>query len=164
MKRLLASLLFLAATAANAHVLLTTPYSVSGPPGVATCSAPHMTAIQWTPVTSGTGTLTGVTIIYQLGTATFSGGVDTGWTPSTCAPAYTFALSFVTGQWTLTTATGQLSGQMVGAVLTTAQSNYLGSGLNQFNDYADKFLVTTGSGLLSTAFGTRPDLWGLGDN
>jgi hypothetical protein len=45
MKRMtsLAAILLLS-LAAHAHVLLTTPYNVTGPLGVTTCSAPHATA------------------------------------------------------------------------------------------------------------------------
>lgn len=165
MKRLLASLLFLAATAAHAHVLLTTPYSVSGPLGVTACTATHVTATSWQPVINA-GTLTGVTITYSLGTATFSGGIDTGWTTAACAPTYSFALNFSSGAWTLSlTGCCQVaSGTMAGVTLSTALSNYQTANVHQFNDDADQFLTVTGTGLLGTVLGTQPDLWSLGDN
>lgn len=168
MKRVGFFLAFIFATAAHAHVLLTTTYTVSGPLGVVACSASHATATSWAPITNA-GSLTGVTITYSLGTATFSGGVDSTWVTASCAPGYTLQLSFITGTWTLTISDGGQQtlvafGTMAGVTLSTALSNYQTANVHQFADDADQFLTVTGAGLLTTALGTQPDVWASGDN
>lgn len=169
MKKTILALVLMVCGVAHAHVLLTTAYSVTGPLGVTTCSAPHATAQLTEPIMNG-ATVTGVSITYFLGTATFSGGLDTAWVTSTCAPTYTFAMTFSTGQWTLNInvpygGSSQVAyGTMTGTILTTAISNYQTETPTQFIDTADQFLTVTGSGLLQTALGTQPDKWASGDN
>lgn len=98
MKRFVIALFLVAAMAAHAHVLLTTPYSVTGPTGVTSCSATHltMTGSSWTWGTNGGPNLMSVT--YSFGTATFSGGVDTNFVIASCAPTITNVLNMTTGQ------------------------------------------------------------------
>jgi hypothetical protein len=130
MKKLLAILAIVALSAlpALAHVLLTVPYSQSGPSGVLSCSAPHLTMTNsaWTWGTNG-GANT-ISITYSFGTATFTGGVDTNFAVAACAPTLTNVLNLTTGQWTLTSsATGTVvSGVLSGPQLTGAVAATLG--------------------------------------
>jgi len=168
MKRFIASLIFLAATAAQAHVLLTAPLSVSGPQGVTTISAPHLTCTGYAWQWGVNGQPNLMILTYSFGTATFAGGVDTGFTVASGAPTLTNTLNMTSGQWSLslsgagysgtTIATGTLSG----AQLTGAIAAFTGP-QTALRDFGDYFLTISGAGLLSTPMGTQPDLWQLGD-
>ena len=88
MKRLIAlAILFSASLTASAHVLLTSPYAISGEPGIAAVTAPHvtMTGMGWTWGTTGGGHNI-MMITYSFGTAVFSGGIDTGFTIAPGSP------------------------------------------------------------------------------
>jgi len=165
MKLLSLLALFCLAPFATAHVLLTTPYSVTGPLGVTTCSATHATMTNAVPSYGSTGALSTVTVTYSLGTATFSGGLDTGFTVAACAPTYTYQLNMVSGAWTLTlNGTGQVAaGTFTAPVLAQAVINY-GSAATAFRDDADQFLTVSGAGLLAAPLGTQPATWANGDN
>src|SRR5580658_9017322 len=130
MKRIfLVVLMTLCAAAAQAHVLLTTAYSVAGPIGIVACSAPHITMTSATPSYTTLGTLNTVTVTYSMGTATYSGGIDSAFTVATCAPTYSLSLSLVSGQWTLNLngCCQVAAGTLGGSALTQAVTNYQGS-------------------------------------
>jgi hypothetical protein len=84
MKRIALALISLLTPFAHAHVLLATAYSITGGQGVAACSAPHLTATG-TQTTAVNGTLTTISLIYSMGTATVAGGVDTAFAVASCA-------------------------------------------------------------------------------
>lgn len=154
MKRLLLFLCFLLAIPAHAHILLTTAYSVTGPAGFSSASAPHATA------TSKTFDFQAnqACVIYSFGTATFSGGLDTGFTPLAGAPTVTLCLNLTSGAWQAGITNGPLlqSGTLTGASLTNAQAVYTGAN-TPLRDAADFFATST------FLPGTQPDLWGSGD-
>ena len=163
MKRFIA-LLFIFAATAHAHVLLTTPYSVTAVGGVTACAASHltMTGSSWTWGTNGGPNLMSIT--YSFGTATFSGGVDTNFVIAACAPTITNVLNMTTGQWVmmLNGVGVMVTGTLTGGQLTGALSAFTGPGI-ALRDFADFFLTQSGAGFLPTALGTQPDLWQLGD-
>ncbi len=162
MKRL-ALLLLLFTPLAHAHVLLTTPYSVSGPLGVATCSAPHMTATSTSSTPSPGGVLTSISIVYSLGTATVTGGVDTAFTIASCAPSYTLTLSN-TGAWTLTlNGYGVVGGGTLSNTQTTSAFTVFEGPEQALDDYADYFLTLSGGNFLSSPIGTQPYKWNTSD-
>jgi hypothetical protein len=151
---LLLGLLF--AIPAHAHILLTTAYDVTGPTGFATSSAPNATAISTSFTWSSTGNVACIT--YAFGTATFSGGLDTGFTVQASAPTVTNCLNLTTGAWAAGITNGPLlqSGTLTGANLTAAIATYTGPA-TALRDAADFFASTT------FLPGTQPDLWGSGD-
>ena len=164
---LIITLLVTISLTASAHVLLTTPYVVTGPIGITPVSAPHvtMTGMSWTWGTNGSANLMSIT--YSFGTATFSGGVDTGFTISPGAPTIINVLNMTTGTWTMTLlapsggssatiGTGTLTApQLVGAV-----SAFTGPAI-ALRDFSDYFLTL--AAFMGTPLGTQPDLWQLGD-
>jgi hypothetical protein len=133
---------------------LTTAYSVTGPAGFSSSSAPHATA------TSKTFDFlaNNACITYSFGTATFSGGLDTGFTVLAGAPTVTLCLNLTSGAWSAGITNGPLlqSGTLTGASLTNAQTVYTGAN-TPLRDAADFFASTT------FLPGTQPDLWGSGD-
>jgi hypothetical protein len=164
---IIASLLVFTSITASAHVLLTTPYVVTGPIGVTPVSAPHvtMTGMSWTWGTNGSANLMSIT--YSFGTATFSGGVDTGFTVAQGAPTFINVLNMTTGAWTMTMmlSSGGSTTTMATGTLTTEQ---LAGALSAFTgpaialrDFADYFLTL--EAFMGTPMGTQPDLWQLGD-
>ena len=135
-------------------ILLTTPYAVTGPTGLAIAISPHATAISST-YTWGNNT---AAITFAFGTATFSGGLNTGFTASDSAPTVTLTLNLTTGVWQAGVTNGPLlsTGTLTGKQLSTATTVYTGPA-TALRDAADYFA--------STSFlpGTQPDLWGAGD-
>ena len=168
MKRMtsLAALLLFTLTA-HAHVLLTTPYVVTGPNGVVAVSAPHCTMTGSAAIAGADGKIASIIITYSFGTATYAGGIDTGFTVAAGAPQLVNVLNMSTGVWTLSLVTNG-SGVVVatntlsGAQLTGAASAYAGTWVS-LHDFADYFLTLSGTGLLATPMGTQPDLWAAGD-
>lgn len=154
MKRFLPLLCFLLTIPAHAHILLTSPYQVTGPTGIASTSALHATAISKT-YSWATNT---ACITYAFGTATFSGGLDTGFTVLASAPTVTLCLNLTSGAWSAGITDGPLlqSGTLTGVQLTNAQSTYTGP-TTALRDAADYFAMGT------FLPGTQPDLWGSGD-
>jgi hypothetical protein len=153
----------------QAHVLLTTPYVVSGPLGITAVSALHVTAtnLSWTWGTNGGDDK--MVITYSLGTATFSEGLDTGFTVADSAPTILNVLNMTTGAWRLTmmlanggSTTTMATGTLTEAQRTEAYSAFTGTQVAA-RDYADYFLTLSGDGYLSTPLGTQPDLWAAGD-
>jgi hypothetical protein len=166
---LIATILAFSSLCASAHVLLTTPYVVTGPTGVMAVSAPHvtMTGMAWNWGTGGGDNRMSIT--YSFGTATFSGGLDTGFTVATGAPTITNVLDMTTGVWTMTMADNVAgnswqiaSGTLTGAQLTGALAAFTGPQI-ALRDFADYFLTLSGTGFLATPMGTQPDLWSSGD-
>jgi hypothetical protein len=139
---------------ASAHVLLTTAYDVTGPTGIASSSAPNATAVSNT----YTWTTNTACITYAFGTATTSGGLDTGFTVLASAPTVTMCLNLTSGAWSAGVTNGALisSGTLTGSQLTSAQSTYIGPA-TALRDAADDFAMGT------FLPGTQPDLWGSGD-
>lgn len=167
MKRFIASLIFLAATAAQAHVLLTTPYVQSGPGAIIAINDPHLTCVRYDWIWGGVGQPNIMQITYAFGTATYSGGLDNGWTTDPNAPLLINSLNMTTGQWNMMLQgpginAGVGSGVLTGAQLTGALAAFTGPQI-PLRDFADYFLTLTGSGFLPVALGTQPDLWQLGD-
>jgi hypothetical protein len=167
MKRFIASLIFFAATAAQAHVLLTTPLSYAGT-GTTAFNAPHCTMTGSQAIAGSNGKIQIIMITYSFGTATFAGGVDTAFTVAPGAPQMVNSLNMTTGAWTMSWVGGPNGGAIVGqGVLSTPQltgaaAAYAGTFVSLM-DFADYFLTLSGAGLLSTPMGTQPDLWQLGD-
>ena len=152
---------------ASAHVLLTVPYVVTGPPGVTSISAPHitMTSMAWNWGTGGGDSRMSIT--YSFGTATFNGGLDTGFTVVSGAPTITNVLDMTTGVWTMTMADNVAgnswqiaTGTLTAPQLTGALAAFTGPQV-ALRDFADYFLTSTI--FLATPMGTQPDLWGVGD-
>lgn len=139
---------------AHAHILLTNPYQVTGPTGIASTQALHVTA------TSKTFDFQAneACVTYSFGTATFSGGLDIGFTSLAGAPTVTLCLNLTSGAWQAGITNGPTlqSGTLTGASLTNAQTVYVGAN-TQLRDAADYFASTT------FLPGTQPDLWGSGD-
>jgi len=166
MKSLILALALFAATA-QAHVLLTTPYAVTGS-GASACSAPHITATGYSWQRDISGSAAVMSITYAYGTATFSGGIDSAFVIAGCAPTLTNSLNMTTGVWILTstTSSGGVSqigtGTLSGANLTGALAAFTG-GQTALYDFADYFLTLSGGSFLPTALGTQPDVWGSGD-
>jgi hypothetical protein len=108
-----------------------------------------------------------MSITYSFGTATFSGGVDTGFVIAPGAPTFINVLNMTTGNWTMTMmlpnggpTTQMGTGTLTGAQLTAAYNAFTGTQV-ALRDFSDYFLTATG--FLSTPLGTQPDLWGTGD-
>lgn len=154
MKFLFSLLGLLLAIPAHAHILLTNPYQVTGPTGIASTEALHATAVS----DAYTWTTNTACITYAFGTATFSGGLDTGFTVLASAPTVTLCLNLTSGAWSAGITNGPLlqSGTLTGSGLTNAQSTYVGP-QTALRDSADYFASTT------FLPGTQPDLWGSGD-
>lgn len=154
MKQLILAFVLSFSSVAHAHILLTTAYDVTGPTGIATNSAPNATAV------SNTYTWTNNTacITYAFGTATFSGGLDTGFTVLSSAPTVTMCLNLTSGAWSAGITNGALlsSGTLTGGQLSSAQTTYIGPA-TALRDAADDFAMTT------FLPGTQPDFWGVGD-
>ena len=170
MKRTLAvlALFGLMSLSARAHVLLTTPFSVSGPTGVVTVSAPHLTCTGYSWQWGVSGQPNYMQITYAFGTATFSGGIDSAFTVAVGVPVLVNTLNMTTGQWALSLS-GQnyngssiATGTLTGVQLTGALAAFTGP-QTALRDFADYFLTLSGTGMLSTPLGTQPDLWGNGD-
>jgi hypothetical protein len=156
MNRVILALVFVLASCipARAHILLTTPYDVTGPSGFATASAPHATAISKNFDFQGNNAC----IVYGFGTATFSGGLDTGFTLLSSAPTVMLCHNLTSGAWQAGITNGPLlqSGTLTGVSLTNAQAVYTGAN-TPLRDAADFFATST------FLPGTQPDLWGSGD-
>jgi hypothetical protein len=154
MKRLVLALTLCAPSLAHAHILLTTPYDITGPSGFATASAPHATAISKTFDFQANNAC----IVYGFGTATVAGGLDTSFTVLASAPTVTLCLNLTSGAWQAGITNGPLlqSGTLSGVGLTNAQTVYTGAN-TQLRDAADFFATTT------FLPGTQPNLWGSGD-
>lgn len=158
MKTLLALVFSLLTLPAQAHILLATPYGVTGPTGIALGTATMATAVSdsynWITNTA--------CITYAFGTATFSGGIDNGFTQLSGAPTVTNCLNLNTGFWSATVNGGSQvilansSGTLTGTNLTAAIAVYTGPFV-ALRDAADYFAMGT------FLPGTQPDLWGAGD-
>jgi hypothetical protein len=159
MKRIFfASVLLLAATVAHGSILLTTPYSVTGPLGVALGTATNATAtsktFNWQ---TNTACLT-----YSFGTVTASAGIDQSFTVLAGSPTVTNCLNLTSGTWVATlnapgaAPTAIMSGVLSSVQLPYAIATYTGP-LTPLRDAADYFAMGT------FLPGTQPDLWGAGD-
>jgi hypothetical protein len=154
MKKTLIACVFLFASMAHAHILLTNAYGVTGPTGFALPTAPNATATSKTfDYQSNSACIT-----YSFGTATVAGGLDTGFTVLANAPTVTLCLNLSSGAWSAGITNGPLltSGTLTGAQLTSAQTVYTGP-QTALRDAADFFAMGT------FLPGTQPDLWGAGD-
>jgi hypothetical protein len=152
MKRMMIALtLIFAASAAHASILLTTPYTVSGPAG-----------------TTGTGTATNATItnkIYDYGTKTYSitwqlgsvlvsAGKDQAFTALPGAPTVTARFNTVTGSLVVTAnGTTQydqvLTGSTLAAFIAAFQSD------TTIQNSADSWATEN----VPFLAGTQPDTW-----
>ena len=164
---LIITLLVTLSLSASAHVLLTTPYVVTGPIGITPVSAPHvtMTGMSWTWGTNGSANLMSIT--YSFGTATFSGGLDTGFTIAPGSPTFINVLNMTTGAWTMTmmlssggSTTTMASGTLTAPQLAGALAAFTGPAV-ALRDFSDYFLTL--AAFMGTPLGTQPDLWQLGD-
>ena len=139
---------------AQATILLTTPYSVTGPTGIAQSTALYATAISHSYDFQGNNAC----FIFAFGTTTATGGIDQSFTVLQGAPAVNFCMNLSTGSWTAITSNGVTisTGQITGTQLTSAQT-YLRGNATVLRDAADYFA--------STLFlpGTQPNKWGSGD-
>jgi hypothetical protein len=157
MKKFLLLAVLMCATMAHAHILLTTPYSITGPTGIAISSVPAATA------TSKTYDWVAniACISYSFGTVTSSSGIDSAFVVTPGAPVVMNCLNLGNGSWVATSNTGQgitilNSGILTGASLTGAITVYTGP-LTALRDAADYFAMGT------FLPGTQPALWGAGD-
>ena len=160
MKRKLALfMILLVPILAHGSILLTTPYSVTGPTGIAVGTATNATAISKTyNWASNTACLT-----YAFGTVTVAGGIDQSFTVLAGSPTVTLCLNLNSGNWfaTLTSSAGQVQGTIASGTLQSTQlpsavTVYTGPS-TPLRDAADYFAMST------FLPGTQPDLWGSGD-
>lgn len=156
MKKLLliATFFFALAQSANATILLTTPYAVTGPTGIAIGTANYATMTAEYYDVQGNNKC----LYYSFGTTTASGGIDQSFTVLAGAPTVSLCMNLTTEAWNAQTSTGVAlgTGVITGVGLTNAQA-YLTGSIIPLRDAADYFA--------STMFlpGTQPNKWGAGD-
>lgn len=124
---------------AQASILLTTPYCVTGPSGIAVACSANATAtsktFNW--ITNA------ACITYSFGAATASGGIDQTFTPTAPAPTVTMCLNITPttgGQWFagITNGAPISSGTLTSSQLSAAIVTYTGA-LTPLRDSADYF-------------------------
>ena len=158
MKKLLLIATFFIAlcTSANASILLTTPFNVTGPAGIAAGPALYATMISHT----YDGPNNTVCLIYAFGTTTQVGGYDQSFAVLPGAPTVSFCTNLTTGVWSATASTGVTlnSGVLTGPQLTAAQP-FLTGALLALKDAADDYACCQ-IGLFLP--GTQPYHWSVG--